>query len=134
MNMRQITAALAAMFTIHLMGCGGNSCAEPTGTWTNREGQSFVFSPEGKGLWLTKFGTTFDTVFFNYLIDCKNDPAVIDMKGFNAGPHEGKTLYGIIEMSTDSSFRFRYETGQEPSVRPETFDSDQTLKFYKNGQ
>lgn len=131
MNTRPLTAAFAVLLITYVMGCGDKPCTQPTGAWTNREGQSFEFSSDGKGLWLTRFGTTFDTVSFNYMIDCKNDPTAVDMKGFNAGPHEGKTLYGIIEMSTDSSFRMRYESGPDPSVRPIAFDADQTLKFYR---
>lgn len=134
MNTQPLAAATAAFVMMALLGCTGPACTEPTGAWTNREGQTFVFNQQGKGLWLTRFGTTFDTVSFGYAIDCKNDPATIDMKAFNAGPHEGKTLFGIIEMSTDSSFRIRYEAGDDASVRPETFDSDQTVKFYKSRQ
>ena len=131
MKTRPLTAALTALFITCFMGCVDKTCTQPTGAWTNREGQSFVFSSEGKGLWLTRFGTSFDTVSFNYLIDCKDDPTAIDLKGFNTGPYEGQALYGIIEMSTDSSFRLRYESGADASVRPTAFDADQTLKFYR---
>jgi len=131
MNIHPLTATITVLFMTILMGCSEKNCTQPTGAWTNREGQSLVFNPEGKGLWLTRFGFTYDTVTFSYLIDCKKDPTTIDLKDFNEGTQMGQTLYGIIEMGTDSSFRIRYESGADPSVRPVAFDSDQTVKFFR---
>lgn len=107
------------------------SCPELNGRWTNREGQDFIFQPGGKGFWLVKFGSSVDSARFEYRLDCSKKPAALDLTRFENGPFVGKNLFGIIEWSSDSSFRLRYETGQEPGVRPETFEQEQTLKYYR---
>ena len=64
-------------------------------------------------------------------LNCATKPASIDLKNFQAGPFLGKTLFGILEFSGDTLFRLCYETGQEPSVRPNAFIPDQTSKFFR---
>jgi hypothetical protein len=131
MTIRTIAALTAVLLVMHNTGCTEKNCTRPEGAWTNREGQTFVFAPDGNGLWLTRFGTSYDTLRFRYAVDCTTDPNAIDMKDFKTGPYENKTLYGIVEMLTDSSFRLRYEAGADPSVRPVAFDADQTVKLYQ---
>jgi hypothetical protein len=107
------------------------NCQELTGRWTNHEGQDFVFQPGGQALLLVKFGSSFDTARFSYRLDCSRQPATLDLDYFQGGLHAGKTLFGIIEWSSDSSFRLRYEAGSGPDSRPAAFDTDQTQKFFK---
>lgn len=106
-------------------------CHELTGQWSNREGQFFLFQPNGKALWLIKFGSQFDTFPVEYRYDCGQQPLTLDLTGFQSGPLTGKTLYGILEWTSDSSFRFDAEPGATPEVRPATFNTEQTMKFYK---
>jgi hypothetical protein len=132
MNQLYTWAALAGIAFFFIFACHtGPACQELTGRWTNHEGQDFVFQPGGQALWLIKFGSSFDTARFSYKLDCSHDPATLDLDHFQGGAHAGKALFAIIEWSSDSSFRLRYEAGSAPDVRPTAFDSDQTLKFFK---
>lgn len=107
------------------------ACGELAGQWTNREGQVFLFQPNGRAFWLIKFGSQFDTFPIEYRYDCGQQPLALDLAGFQSGPLTGKTLYGIVEWTSDSSFRFDAEPGTLPEVRPTKFDNEQTMRFYK---
>ena len=114
------------------IACQSNPpCREITGSWSDREGHDFSFQNDGKGLWLNKFGQMVDTVSFVFVLNCNVTPATIDLKDFGGGPFSGKTLFGIIEWSADSLFRFCYEIGQQPDARPKLFDPAQTMKFFR---
>lgn len=117
-------------FSIPLF-CGAclSDCRELTGRWTTYEGQDLVFGPDGNALWLTKFGSQYDTVRMRFKSDCDARPITLDLLDFQNGPHVGKSLFGILDWNSDSSFRFRYEVGSQPTVRPQAFDVDQTQKF-----
>ena len=104
-------------------------CRELTGPWTTHEGQELVFLPDGQALWLTKFGSQYDTIRMHFRFDCAARPATLDLSDFQNGPHRGKMLFGIFDWSSDSSFRFRYEVGSQPEDRPKEFDVEQTQKF-----
>jgi uncharacterized protein (TIGR03067 family) len=106
------------------------TCHELSGRWTTQEGHEFVFLQDGKALWLTRFGSQFDTVPFNYHLDCRPEPATIDLNDFQNGPYSGKTLLGIFEWTSDTSFRLRYESGTAEEMRPKEFDNDATMKFF----
>lgn len=106
-------------------------CYELSGRWTNREGQVLVFQPEGKALWLIKFGSRFDTSTIQYDYNCKQKPATLDLSGFQSGPLTGKTLYGILEWANDTAFRFDAEAGGSEEVRPKTFNAEQTERYYR---
>lgn len=127
----QVGIALLVFFPM-MFGCGGDSsCPDLSGRWTNREGQSFFFKPDGKALWLVRFGSQVDTFSMEYRYDCKKQPAQLDLTGFQTGPLSGKSLFGILEWNSDSSFRFDSETGTSPEVRPTAFETDQTQKYFK---
>jgi hypothetical protein len=50
-----------------LCHCTGDSgCGQLTGSWSNGEGQEWVFTPEGKALLITRFGSKSDTDLCNY--------------------------------------------------------------------
>ena len=124
-------AILALVQLIFCVRCTEPPCRELNGQWTNREGQSFYFQENGKALWLIRFGSQVDTFPMEYRYDCKKQPAELDLSGFQTGPLSGKTLFGILEWNTDSSFRFDAEAGNRPEIRPQTFETDQTQKFYR---
>ncbi|MEO6038806.1 MAG: hypothetical protein ABIQ93_10355 [Saprospiraceae bacterium] len=104
-------------------------CRELVGHWTTHEGQDLVFLPQGQALWLTKFGSQYDTIRMKFKFDCQRQPATLDLSDFQNGPHIRKTLFGILDWSSDSSFRFRYEVGSQSADRPQEFDVEQTQKF-----
>ncbi len=106
------------------------TCHELSGRWTTREGQDFVFQHNGKALWLTQFGSQFDTVPFEYQLDCNVAPASFDLYQLNNGPYAGKKLFGILEWTSDTSFRLQYEPGMDVNSRPETFSNETALKFF----
>ena len=120
------------LFTVQMFVFCTNkvTCHELSGRWTTHEGQEFVFQSEGKALWLTRFGSQFDTVPFEYRLDCKAEPATIDLRNFSTGPYLGKTLFGILEWTSDTSFRLQYEPGADEWARPKEFDSEATVKFF----
>lgn len=118
------------MFFVFFLACVGGeqtSCKAPEGIWNNPDGFNFVFLPENELLWLTQFGTQYDTVRLRYRLDCTTMPVGVDLSDFDTGPYRGKTLYGIMEWTSDTSFRMRYEGDARPTV----FDSEQTLRFSK---
>ncbi len=121
-----------ALFTVQMFVFCTNkvTCHELTGRWTTQEGQEFVFQNDGKAMWLTRFGSQFDTVFLAYQLDCKAEPATLDLLHFYSGPYSGKTLFGILEWTSDTSFRLRYEPGMDANVRPREFDNEMTMKFF----
>lgn len=130
--LRAAAALIAAVPVLFLTACNApSSCRELGGRWANREGQSFYFEPGGKALWMVRFGSKVDTFVMEYRYDCKKQPAHLDLSGFQSGPLSGKTLYGILEWNNDSSFRFDAESGISPDVRPATFNTEQTQKFFK---
>lgn len=129
-----LSAALTAIVLFPILsvfGCSDPPCPELSGRWTNREGQSFYFKPDGKALWLVRFGSQIDTFTSDYRYDCKTKPAELDFSGFQSGPLSGKTLFGILEWNSDSSFRFDSEAGTDAQIRPTAFETDQTQKFYR---
>ena len=123
-------AALLATLQLMVFCTNKVTCHELTGRWTTHEGQEFVFQQDGKALWLTRFGSQFDTVPFEYHLNCKAEPATIDLHHFYTGPYSGKTLFGILEWTSDTSFRLRYEPGADEWARPQEFDSESTMKFF----
>jgi hypothetical protein len=128
-NPRAALAALALLALLSSVGCE-SSCPEPAGKWSTREGQSIFFQKNGKALWLTRFGSQVDTVPMVFRYDCAKQPVELDLFQFRSGPLVGKTLFGILEWTSDSTFRFNAEAGTDPSLRPKTFESDQTLRFF----
>lgn len=131
MNQLYTLFVLGAMFALGGYACVSNPrCPELSGRWTNREGQDFVFQPDGRAMWLVKFGSSYDTSRFKYETNCNKAPVQLDMHSFQSGPYIGKVVFGIVEWSSDTSFRLRYEPGSDGNERPKAFDNEQTLQFY----
>lgn len=108
------------------------SCHLPTGNWTNKEGRELLFAPDGTVLLLDRFGSQADTVAYTAIIDCKQNPVALDLTprvATTVGPV--RLLLGILEWSSDSSFRLRQEIGNSASERPKVFDAEQTQVFYR---
>lgn len=133
--MRQLLPfSLPAFATMaFLISCGlSNRCGDLSGHWSTREGQDFVFQPDGKALWLTRFGSRFDTNLIQYRTVCVSGSLIhVDLYDFRSGPFLGKTLYGLLEWTSDSSFRLRYEPGIQPEVRPTSFDQAQSVQYWR---
>ena len=127
---RAAPATLLFWALLPLLGCGGDTCQPIQGRWSNKEGQAFEFKENGKALWFVHFGSQVDTLTMQYRYNCKKQPPELDLSGFTSGPLTGKTLFGILEWNSDTTFRFDAEAGYGPESRPATFDSDQTQKFF----
>jgi hypothetical protein len=131
MNQLYTTVALTGAIFLFLGACQfQDKCPEITGHFTNREGQDLVFQPGGKALWLVRFGSTYDTSKMQYQLDCKQNPISLNLNAFEQGPFVNKTLLGIIEWSSDTSFRFRYEAGTDDTERPHLFDGESTQEYF----
>ncbi|MFN0015160.1 MAG: hypothetical protein ACKVU2_11490 [Saprospiraceae bacterium] len=132
-NSTHSSAALAALAFLALFSfgaCTAKDCIDPVGRWSTREGQSIVFQKKGKALWLTRFGSKIDTTPMAFRYDCGSEPATLDFFGFRAGSLVGKTLFGIVEWNSDTTFRYNADAGTNPYIRPTTFESEQTMKFF----
>lgn len=130
-TMRQLFYLSFFPLTVVACGLGSKKC-DLNGHWSTHEGQDLVFLPEGNALWLTQFGSHFDTTRFQYNMECACDGSVhIDFYNFRSGPHMGKTLYGLLERANDSTFRLRYEPGFQPEVRPAALDPEQTVQYMR---
>ncbi|MFN0034023.1 MAG: hypothetical protein ACKVUS_03085 [Saprospiraceae bacterium] len=125
-------AFLSGLATLFLFCKTERNCRELLGRWTNREGQTLSFEPEGKALWLVKFGSQFDTFPISYRYDCTQKTATLDLMGFQSGPLVGKTLFGIIEWSSDSVFRFGAEPGVSVEARPTDFSAERTERYFRD--
>lgn len=121
----------SGLITLFLQCGTERTCYELAGRWTTREGQTLVFEPKGQSLWLIKFGSQFDTLRFRYQYDCTQNPLRLDLSDFHAGPMAGKTLYGILEWSSDSMFRFEAQAGGSAEVRPSAFKAEQAVRYYR---
>ena len=60
------------------------------------------------------------------------EPHHFDLDGFDEGPLEGQTLYGIVEFSGPDAFDWAAEPGADTSARPTEFD-DATFTFRRVG-
>ncbi len=122
---------LGGVVSIFFSCTGASPCHELEGRWTNREGQVFLFQPGGKALWLIQFGSKFDTFPVQYRYDCKRQPAELDLSGFQSGALSGKTLFGILEWTSDTVFRFDAEPGASSESRPKIFNVEQTQRYFR---
>jgi hypothetical protein len=120
--------ALALTLLLTTSNCGDDlTCHAPVGHWTDREGREWVVQADGQILWLTKFGSQADTQRCRYTLDCNCEPARLDLSGFDSGPFREKTLLGIIEWSSDTSWRWQYDN----DARPWQFTADGFSQFFK---
>lgn len=124
-------ALFSGFATLFLFCKTEHQCRELSGRWTNREGQILSFQPDGKALWLVKFGSQFDSFPIQYRYDCKPATATLDLLDFKSGPLAGKTLFGIIEWSNDSVFRFESEPGSASEARPKAFNPEHSERFFR---
>ncbi len=112
--------------------CAGSpDCGQLAGSWSNGEGQEWVFSPDGEALLITRFGSKSDTDLCNFQLRCDTKPTILDLNNCKSGPYSGKSVFCIIDWTSDSTFRLRYETGTNPEARPTTFDPEQTIQFVR---
>jgi hypothetical protein len=132
MNQLFTRLAYASGLATLLLSCNSaDNCRELTGRWSNREGQILVFEPDGRATWLVKFGSQYDTFAIRYQYDCTQKTTTLDLTDFQSGPMAGKTLYGIVEWSSDTVFRLDAEAGNSPDARPTQFSTEHFERYFK---
>lgn len=124
-------ALFTGLTTLFLFCKSEDKCRDLSGRWSNREGQILYFEPDGKALMLIKFGSQFDTFSIQYQYDCKQKVPTLDLLNFKSGPLAGKNLYGILEWSSDSVFRFDAEAGTAPEERPGSFKTERLERYFR---
>lgn len=124
-------ALIAGLATLLVCCKTENNCRDITGRWTNREGQILSFEPDGNALWLIKFGSQYDTFAIHYHYDCTQKTPTLDLSDFKSGPLVGKTVFGILEWSSDSVFRFDSEAGTRSESRPTVFDNEHIERYFR---
>lgn len=124
-------AAAASFVIAAFFACSSTPCSPPDGIWEAEEGHLWVIQPDGKMLWITRFGSQLDTVHLSYHYRCSQMPATLDLHDFDGGPWQGKVLYGLFERTSDTSFRFCAAAGADPSARPAYFDQTETVRFFR---
>lgn len=103
---------IGGIAAILLIQCGtAEDCRAPVGKWSDQQGRSWIFEPDGKALWITRFGSQSDTQSCSYKLDCERSPALLVMENFDAGPFTGRSVLAIFEWSNDSTLRFQYGDG-----------------------
>jgi hypothetical protein len=126
--MNQLFALFALAIGIpSFVSCSQSTAACPNlqGRWANRDGKMFAFQPDGTALWLTKFGSQYDTVELRYQYQCDRKKATLDLKGFTSGPLAGRSLLALIEWNGDTAFLF----DAAPEVRPELLKLEQAERY-----
>lgn len=129
-RMTVAATVVGLLFTTFTACTGGSDCRDVKGRWSNGEGQELVFMENNKGYWLTRFGSDVDTMELEYRLDCGKQPVTLDFTNFKNGPHVGHSLLGILEFSSDTSFRLHYDI----DARPEAFDTEQSQRFVREGE
>jgi len=107
------------------------------GQWTGNDTSGaehlFEFKSDGTADWMVSAGGQqfqLENIHTAYNTDVM--PFTLDLTGFQDGPLNGKTLFGIVEFSGDYSMRFDADSGSgdDASVRPSAF-SNSTVEYRK---
>jgi uncharacterized protein (TIGR03067 family) len=98
------------------------------GVWTNDAGQTFVFRDDDSLLWIFESGSRADTFRLTYNFDPDTTPNTLDLHGFRTGPLANRSLFGIVRFE-DDRLACDFEPGVEESVRPKTFDPEETQVY-----
>lgn len=132
-KLRQLleTAVFAAFFLAFAACQLSPTCHDVNGRWSNREGRTVIMEPNKEARWVIKFGSQSETFAVKYEYDCKATPATLDFHDFQWGPLRGRSLYGIIEWTSDSTFRYQSDPGTSPAARPKEFTNDLAITFYR---
>jgi len=113
------------------------SSASMVGQWTGIDGSGsehlFEFRADSTVKWtVSAGGQLFSLLELRYKYDTTTAPATLNLEGFESGPLEGMTLFGIVEFISDKAMRLDAEAGDpaDPSVRPTEF-SDSTVEYQR---
>lgn len=116
--------------TFVLLSCSCNSVKKIKGTWSDQQGQTFVFQENNKALWIFNTERLKDTFKITYTYKKKSPYSFLDLSGFTSGPLSGRTLYGIAAF-TSGSVKLDFEPGKTDSVRPKEFNPKQVKEYFK---
>ena len=122
-NQHTITG-LAVALSLFIIGCGADTNSPLIGSWENNQGHVFTFNPGGEMTWVYPSGASNDTFDIEYTYDSGTEPNTLDFYGFESGPLQGVTLYGIvkfIDFEGKEVIRCNFNRGQDASARPEEF-------------
>lgn len=116
----------------------GESAPVLTGTWAGEDAhgyrQTFIFMEDGAAKWVLEKEDFREVFEIRYDADFSAVPMRLDLSGFDRGPLEGRTLYGIVEFPDKLSFRFDCEPGPPDGgdeVRPDSF-TEQTVHYRRD--
>jgi len=110
---------------------------ELTGSWASKnDAVTYVFQDESNALWLIRRPDgSVDTLTGKYRFLADSLPMQLDFYDFETGMLNGKDVYGIVEFTSDTTFRFSNELAGSPEEalkrRPKTFSEFQSATFYK---
>jgi hypothetical protein len=135
MPVARAAAALAVALVVVACASIAEKASPLAGTWSSIDGegreQVITFRDDGSAAWrLGRWGATFE---IRYRIDEREVPPHLDLYGFEQGPYQNMTLYGIYDLLERDSFR--YESRPGPSgmsglgFRPERFARGRTVTF-----
>lgn len=124
MKNQHVVSVLAIALSLVFMSCGDGAESRLHGSWENIQGHVFTFKPGGEMNWIYPSGTSNDTFDIQYTYDSSTEPNTLDFYGFESGPLQGATLYGIvkfIDFEGKEVIRCNFNRGQDASARPEEF-------------
>jgi hypothetical protein len=105
------------------------------GGWSGVDGrgvkQTLEFREDGKATWRLEMPQGGMSLDIRYAYDAASSPKRLDLFGFESGPLAGRTLYGIVEFTTEGALRFDCEPGgpgDGDKVRPAAF-TEQTVTY-----
>ena len=100
------------------------------GTWSADDTTRFVFREDGDALWIFGEGAAEDTFRIRYDYSAVEEPAHLNLTGFDRGFLRDRTLYCIIAFDSVSAFRMDCEPGDAVATdaRPDSF-SQKTMTY-----
>lgn len=122
---------LITIITFILFACSTDKSSSITGEWSGKDtygsNQKFVFHDNGKCIWKILTERSDNSFYLKYTVDISRKPWTIDIYGFENGPLEGKTVYGIFEID-GNKLKIDAEIGDSSSIRPQKF-TDQSVIY-----
>ncbi len=112
--------------------------SSPVGVWSGTDArggtQTWTFRDDGTATW--RFAGSGEAFEVRWRLDAATTPHCLDVTGFDRGPLQGKTLFGIAEFTPVGTLRWDCEPGPADAggdgVRPTAF-TPQTVEYRPGG-